>query len=43
MPFGRDDILAKLIGSDKLPIESFYLEIKLSGQKWLINATNLRL
>ena len=43
MLFVRNDIPVKLIGSDKLPIESFYMEINLSGQKWLINTTNLRL
>ena len=37
MLFFREDIFAKLIGSEKLPIESFYLELNLRGQKWLKN------
>ena len=37
MLFFREDIFAKLIGSEKLPVESFYLELNLRGQKWLKN------
>ena len=37
MLFVREDIPAKILGSEKLPIERFYVELILRWQKWLIN------
>ena len=34
--FIREDIPGKLIGSEILPFESFYVKLNLRGQKWLI-------
>ena len=34
-----EDTPAKLVGSEKCPIESFYVESNLKGQKWLINCS----
>ena len=39
MLFVLEDILAKLIGSEKHPIQSFYMELNLKGQEWLINCS----
>ena len=39
MLFVLEDILAKLIGSEKHPIHSFYMELNLKGQEWLINCS----
>ena len=39
MLFVPEDILAKLIGSEKFPIGSFYVELAWKGQRWLINCS----
>ena len=39
MPFVREGITAKLIGSEKPPIEGFYVEMNLRKQKWLISCS----
>ena len=39
MLFVPEDVPAKLICSEKLPFESFYVELDLRGQKWLINCS----
>ena len=39
MLFVREDIQAKLIFTEVLPIEGFYVEINLTKQKWLISCS----
>ena len=40
MLFVPEDIPAKLIGSEKFPIGSFYVELTWKGQRWLINCSH---
>ena len=39
MLYVQEDVPAKLIGSEKLLIESFYVELNLRGQKWLLKCS----
>ena len=40
MLFVLEDNLAKLIGSEKHSIQSYYMELNLKGQEWLINCSD---
>ena len=39
MLLDREDIPAKLVDSEKPPIEDFYAELNLGKQKWLISCS----
>ena len=39
MLLDREDIPAKLVDSEKPPIEDFYAELNLRKQKWLISCS----